>query len=547
MPELVGSIFVDPISDDKAQWTPQAAGAHFSMVAKPAWTPGVNTPSTATYVQSTTDGNIDRFNFTAPTPPAGTYLSWVRAHVYHQTQTNHGIDLTNLQVVDGSQIVQLGGTNPHYNTVPAGPVLSSSPKRAFRQSAAGTSFAAKRIVQPGETIRQQLVLNETAAQAALTTVYAVKLEFGYSSMQHLDANTTAFVGANTRAPEFLLGGHYDGNGTGVPKYLWWETDSDYQQQLRAMVASGYNLLKIAIPFSQFMSDQTTPVVARMTALQGFVDFCESIGMRLLLTANNQFQIADRAAWFDALTVSNRWTAQANHLASLAQYIGYSPAVAVWDMINEPFSTHGNQYPTDDPPNGYGFSQALMTTAQNTGALSNSTVVQNWTTQMLNGLKTWDVGRPAGIGVQTLSGGVNAATDEFGQNVGMLGFSTVHSYPEPPWLNMASATAEVVSFSARAKVVGLPLLMGETGTLFYTTGPEMLDWWRRMRPMVAGICSYWNAAAVNGGVDTTGNLGLAFNNFTVEANRKARRVLDRRHRAQQRMGGRGVLARRIGRR
>lgn len=208
----------------------------------------------------------------------------------------------------------------------------------------------------------------------------------------------------------------------------WDTvASDF----REMKALGANIVRIHLSVSQFLESPDRPNARNVAQLRKLVHYCEEIGIYLDVTGLGMYRKEDVPAWFDQAQEPDRWKMQAKFWEVIAQACDRSPAVAWFDLANEP-AVPGEKRPDREWVTGhlakFWYCQFIVL---DPAGRDRGDVARAWVRQMSAAIKTHD--REALITVGMLPFGAEEGKPSIGfDGNGMkdvLDLMCVHVYPD----------------------------------------------------------------------------------------------------------------------
>lgn len=152
-----------------------------------------------------------------------------------------------------------------------------------------------------------------------------------------------FITAADNRPFVAWGFNYDHDASGRLIEDYWNDDwPRVEQDLAEMKQLGANVVRIHLQFGKFMTSPTQANAAALDRLGLLLQTAERLGLYLDLTGLGCYHKADVPAWYDRLSESDRWEAQAVFWRSVAERCKQSPAVFCYDLMNEPIVPGGKR-------------------------------------------------------------------------------------------------------------------------------------------------------------------------------------------------------------
>jgi hypothetical protein len=118
----------------------------------------------------------------------------------------------------------------------------------------------------------------------------------------------------------------------------WDTPEGWKRietDFRAMKSLGANVVRWHLQFETFMEAPDKPRPESLALLKKLLDLSRREGLYLDLTGLGCYRLKRIPAWYDALTETDRWTAQARFWDAIAGACAGHPAVFCYCLVNEP--------------------------------------------------------------------------------------------------------------------------------------------------------------------------------------------------------------------
>ncbi len=298
------------------------------------------------------------------------------------------------------------------------------------------------------------------------------------------ADGTALAGATTGRTFTPWGMNYDQRPED-----WWDADwprlvSDFREMRRM----GVNTVRILLEFVKFVDPPSqgypdgTPNAAALAQLARLVRLAEQTGLYLDITGLGIENPAQQQAWYDDRDENGRWAAQEVFWSAVASAVGTSPAVAWFDLMNEPAvaGTPGGSW-CAGLFGGYCYVQYLtLDAAGRTGVQ----IARAWMTRMRHAIRTTAGDTTHLISVGLLPYGYSGFRPTDVSD--LEDFGTVHMYPRADNPNTPASELQADIDSVKSfKPAGQPLIVEETlnmntsevdlETFILGTRPEASGW------------------------------------------------------------------------
>jgi hypothetical protein len=262
---------------------------------------------------------------------------------------------------------------------------------------------------------------------------------------------------------------------------WTKVEGDFAE----MRQLGANTVRIHLQFGRFMEAADRPNAKNLQRLSQLVALAEREGLYLDLTGLGCYHRRDVPTWYDKLTESARWDAQARFWEAVAGQVARSPAVFCFDLMNEPVVPGGRRDDGDwlGPPFGDKHFVQFVTLDQRDRPRHE--IARAWIARLAGAIRKVDRSRLITVGL------VDWSLDRPGLTSGFvpakiapeLDFLCVHQYPKSGQLDAALGTL-------KGFAVGKPVLIEETFPL-ECSPRELGEFLDRAAPHSAGCLGfYW---------------------------------------------------------
>jgi hypothetical protein len=159
----------------------------------------------------------------------------------------------------------------------------------------------------------------------------------------LSSDGRGFQLAGSNRPFRPWGMNY-GNAGRLMEDFWdadWETLAGDIKELKDL---GANVVRVHLQFGRFMEAPDRPNQKTLAQFERLLRLAETTGIYLDVTGLACYRPSDTPGWYDTLTETARWDAQALFWETVARAGARSPAVFCYDLINEPISPVGKRQP-----------------------------------------------------------------------------------------------------------------------------------------------------------------------------------------------------------
>jgi hypothetical protein len=287
-------------------------------------------------------------------------------------------------------------------------------------------------------------------------------------------------------PFIPWGFNYDHDETGRLLEDYWDKEwPKVEKDFAAMHGLGANVVRIHLQFAKFMADRDAPNGKALERLGQLAKLAEKHRLYLDLTGLGCYHKKDVPDWYDNLSESDRWDAQARFWAAIAKTCAGNAAVFCYDLMNEPVVPGGQRKAGDwlGPPFGNKHFVQVVTLDQ--AKRPRSDIARAWISHLAVAIRKQDRDHLITVGL------VDWSLDRPGLTSGFvpkkiapeLDFLCVHIYPERGKIDDALKT--LAGFS-----VGKPVVIEETFPLKCSIN-ELDEFVRSSRNDAAGhIGFFW---------------------------------------------------------
>ena len=234
----------------------------------------------------------------------------------------------------------------------------------------------------------------------------------------------------------------------------WDTvASDF----REMKGLGANIVRIHLSVAPFLESPDKPNRRNVDQLRKLVRLCEEIGIYLDVTGLGSYRKEDAPAWYVNTTEAQRWGIQATFWEVIAEACGDSPAVAWYDLANEPVVPGDPQKPGEWMFGHLGQYWYCQYLTLDPAGRDRGEIARAWVRQMSAAIKRHDHDALITVGMLPFTsspGQPSLGVDPPGL-ADLLDLICVHVYPKPPPFEQAMSILE------KFDTTGKPLIIEET--------------------------------------------------------------------------------------
>jgi hypothetical protein len=302
--------------------------------------------------------------------------------------------------------------------------------------------------------------------AAETSVFLASLACCFASSAAQPA-TLPWVAIGPDRQSFVLqptgkrfspwGFNYDHDDSGRLIENYWERDwAAVEQDFREMRELGANVVRIHLQYGKFMETAERPNARSLERLAKLLKLAEHERLYLDLTGLGCYHKQDVPDWYDRLSESARWEAQARFWEAIAQCCRESPAVFCYDLMNEPVVPGGRRKEGEWLGPAFGDKHFVQMISLDQRERPRPSIARGWIQRLAAAIRKHDRRHLITVGL------VDWSLDRKGLTSGFvpdkiaddLDFLSVHIYPERGKVRDALET--LAGFA-----VGKPVVIEET--------------------------------------------------------------------------------------
>jgi hypothetical protein len=249
--------------------------------------------------------------------------------------------------------------------------------------------------------------------------------------------------------------HQEGSGRLLEDY-WDEEWATVEQDFQEMKRLGANVVRIHLQFGALMETADKPKQHSLDQLERLVNLAQRTGLYLNVTGLGCYHKQDVPPWYDELSESDRWSAQAIFWEAVASRCANSPAIFCYDLMNEPVVPDDGQ--RDDWLGGeFGGKHFVQFITLSAAGRPRHEIAKKWVGRLVAAVRKHDRRHLITVGLVPWSLDRPGLTSGFipDKVTNDLDFIAVHIYPESGKLEQALETLQ--GFAA----VGKPVVIEET--------------------------------------------------------------------------------------
>ncbi len=362
-------------------------------------------------------------------------------------------------------------------------VLVANP---FGRNAFTRGEKSKVTVKKGETFKLRFGVLVHSGKVDVGAAFAEWV--GELPLVVVSKDKTGFVSEPGNKPFVPWGFNYDHDETGRLIEDYWEKEWDkIATDFAQMKQLGANVVRVHLQFGKFMTAADKPDEKALDQLAKLVKLAETNRIYLNLTGLGCYHKKDVPAWYDALTETQRWDAQAKFWEAVAGRCAKSKAIFCYDLMNEPVVAGAKRKDGDWLGGAFGGKHFVQFVTLDPKDRTRPEVAQQWIEHLVAAVHKVDKRHLVTVGLVDWSLPGKTLTSGFVPDkvTEKLDFLCVHIYPEAGKLDDAAKTL-------KGFAVGKPVVVEETFPL-KCSGKELEAFIEKVGPDAAGwISFYWGA-------------------------------------------------------
>ncbi len=284
------------------------------------------------------------------------------------------------------------------------------------------------------------------------------------------------------------GVNYDHDPKGRLIEDYWDDEwATVEADFREMKKLGANVVRIHLQFGKFMTTANKPNEKALDRLAKLLTLAENTGLYLDLTGLACYHKADVPAWYDALSESDRWNAQAAFWSAIATRCKNSPTVFCYDLMNEPVVSGGKRKNGDWLGPAFGGKHFVQFITLDPMGRERPDIASAWIKHLTAAVRKIDPQRLVTVGLVDWSLDRPGLTSGFipAKVASELDFIAVHIYPEAGKVEDALKTLKGFN-------LGKPVIVEETFPLKCSAKEleEFIDRATKDKLAAGWISFYW---------------------------------------------------------
>jgi hypothetical protein len=318
-------------------------------------------------------------------------------------------------------------------------------------------------------------------------ISGAKPAMGQMEQIGLSPDKRGFVCVPSGRPFHPWGNNYGNTGRLIEDY-WTSEWPTVTQDFREMKSMDANVARVHLQFGKFMLSPDKLNPDALDKLGRLLRLAEETGVYLDITGLACYRKADVPAWYDALSDSERWQAQAKFWEGIAAQCANSPAIFCYDLINEPIASSGKRKPGDWYSGALGGLNFIQFINLDQAGRPSQKIARQWIEAMTRAIHKRDrqhlitVGMLPPTSAWGFFSGFQPKTD-----APALDFISVHIYPEN------GKVKEALAMLAKC-AVGKPVVIEETFPLS-CSAPELKEFLLGSRRYACGWLGHYNGEPI----------------------------------------------------
>lgn len=234
---------------------------------------------------------------------------------------------------------------------------------------------------------------------------------------------------------------------------WTTIEGDF----REMKQLGANVVRVHLQFGAFMDAADKANRHSLEQLERLVVLAEQTGLYLDVTGLGCYHKKDVPGWYDKLSETQRWDAQAVFWEAVASRCTRSPAIFCYDLMNEPIVPGGRTKRDDWLGPAFAGKHFVQFVSLELRGRPRHAVARKWISKLVAAIRKHDRRHLVTVGLVPWSLDRPGLTSGFVPRkiAGELDFVSVHIYPKNG--KVAEALETLKGFAA----VGKPVVIEET--------------------------------------------------------------------------------------
>lgn len=248
----------------------------------------------------------------------------------------------------------------------------------------------------------------------------------------LAADKKSFV-LDPSAKKFTPWGfNYDHDDKGNLLEDYWDAEwARVEEDFNEIKQLGANVVRVHIQFGKFMDAPDKANDKALDRLAKLLQLAEKLGLYIDLTGLGCYHKQDVPEWYDKLSETDRWDAQAAFWEAIAKTCKKSPAIFCYDLMNEPVVPGGKRKAGDwlGPPFGGKHFVQVITLDQ--ADRPRPDIAKAWIKRLVSAIRKHDQKHLVTVGLVDWSLDKKGLTSGFVPDkiAADLDFLCVHIYPK----------------------------------------------------------------------------------------------------------------------
>lgn len=302
----------------------------------------------------------------------------------------------------------------------------------------------------------------------------------------IDDDGAGFIRSQSRTAFVPWGVNYDHDRDGrLIEDYWGDEWESVVEDFHEIKALGANAVRVHLQFSSFMRSPDRPNEQSLEKLADLCRLAEETGLYLNITGLGCYHIGDVHDWYDAMSETERWRAQAAFWSAVARTCAGSPAVFCYDLMNEPVIGGGDSESREWLTGELGGKHFVQRITLDAEGRDRKQIAAEWVSVLVEAIRKHDKKTLVTVGVIPWAHVWEGAKPVFysPETGELLDFISVHFYPKSGEIDPAISALKVYD-------LGRPLVIEEMFPLSCSI-EEMETFVERSRVVADGWFSfYW---------------------------------------------------------
>lgn len=257
---------------------------------------------------------------------------------------------------------------------------------------------------------------------------------------------------------------------------WPTVESDF----REMKALGANIVRIHLSVSQFLTSPEQANAKNVEQLTKLVKLCEELGLYLDVTGTGSYRKEAAPDWYVKVDEKTRWAIQAKFWETIAEACHQSPAIAWYDLCNEPIIPNDKQKDYEWMTGHLADFWYCQFIVLDPAGRDRGEIARAWVKQMSAGIRKHDDKALITVGMLPFTSSPGQPSMGFDPPAlkDVLDLICVHIYPKPPPFKEALSLVEKFDVSKPLVIEEIFPMECQASDLpaFFKASADRVDGW-----------------------------------------------------------------------